>query len=48
MTWQIKRQMLGLEKRKTGSQLNKDDKCHATYSTWYLFYGPIFTVRFSS
>jgi hypothetical protein len=47
MTWQIKRQMLGLEKRKTGSQFNKNDKWHLFYFLfilWANFYSSLFLL----
>jgi hypothetical protein len=48
MTWQIKRQMLGLEEKKQRRLFNKDDKCHLFYFLfllWSNFYSSLFLLK---
>jgi hypothetical protein len=48
MTWQIKRKIFDLEKRKTGRQFNKNDKWHLfylLYILWTNFYSSLFLLK---
>jgi hypothetical protein len=47
-TWQIKRQMLGLEKKKQRRLFNKDDLYHLfylLYILWSNFYSSLFLLK---